>query len=134
GVDRDREVIVATASLEVGYNDPEVGAVVQHKAPHDSAAFLQRKGRAGRPRKMRPWTVVVLSDYGRDRLAYQAYESLFEPSLSPRTLPIRNRYVLGMQAVFAFLDWLSFQIGADAPRGSVYLDLSGPPWGDAIRE
>ena len=79
GVARDADVIVATASLEVGYNDPEVGAVLQHKAPRDMASFLQRKGRAGRRRTMRPWTVVVLSDYGRDRLAYQGYDLLFDP-------------------------------------------------------
>ena len=77
------DVVVATASLEVGFNDPAVGSVIQHKAPRDVAQFLQRKGRAGRLRSMRPWTVVVLSDYGRDRLAYQAYDQLFDPE-TPR--------------------------------------------------
>ena len=64
GVDREAEIIVATASLEVGFNDAGVGAVIQHKAPRGAAAFLQRKGRAGRTKRMRPWTVIVLSDYG----------------------------------------------------------------------
>ncbi len=59
GVDFAADVIVATPSLEVGYNDEEAGAVLQHKAPRDLAGFLQRKGRAGRPRVMRPWTVVI---------------------------------------------------------------------------
>jgi hypothetical protein len=81
GVDADADVIVATAALEVGFNDPAVGAVLQHKAPMDPAAFLQRKGRAGRDPRMRPWTVVVLSDYGRDRLAYQQ----LRPAVRPRT-------------------------------------------------
>jgi hypothetical protein len=125
GVNRQADVIVATASLEVGYNDREVGAVLQHKAPRDAASFVQRKGRAGRLRHMRPWTVVVLSDYGRDRIAYQGYESLFDPILPPRVLPIANRYVLRMQAVFAFMDWLAQQL-VGAPNGSVYRDLSGP--------
>lgn len=125
GVNRRADVIVATASLEVGYNDPDVGAVLQHKAPRDAASFLQRKGRAGRIRRMRPWTVVVLSDYGRDRIAFQGYESLFDPVLPPRVLPVANRYVLRIQAVFAFMDWLAQQL-ASAPRGSVYRDLSGP--------
>ena len=83
GVASGSDVIVATASLEVGFNDPTVGAVLQHKAPRDSAQFLQRKGRAGRIRGMRPWTVVVLSDYGRDRLAYQGYDLLFDPRSKP---------------------------------------------------
>ncbi|MFV2854638.1 helicase C-terminal domain-containing protein, partial [Escherichia coli] len=48
GVDHAADLIVATASLEVGFNYPNVGAVIQHKAPRDNAQFLQRKGRAGR--------------------------------------------------------------------------------------
>ena len=28
---------------------------------------------------MRPWTLVILSDYGRDRARYQGYETLFAP-------------------------------------------------------
>ena len=108
GVDREGDAIVATASLEVGYNDPEVGAVIQHKAPHDSAAFLQRKGRAGRVRSMRPWTVVVLSDLV-ETVAFQGYETLFDPALDPRSLPVGNRYVLRMQAVYAFMEWMAQQ-------------------------
>lgn len=107
GVDAAANLIVATASLEVGFNDPRVGLVLQHKAPRDAAAFLQRKGRAGRSTAMRPFTVVVLSDYGRDRLVYQAYEQLFDPEFAPRRLPVGNRSVLKVQATEALLDWLT---------------------------
>ena len=107
GVARGADVIVATASLEVGYNDPEVGAVLQHKAPRDAAQFLQRKGRAGRRRSMRPWTVVVLSDHGRDRAAYEQYERLFDPALEERTLPLANRHVLRIQAGYTLMDWVA---------------------------
>jgi len=109
GVKENANIIIATASLEVGFNDSEVGAVIQHKSPHDPGSFIQRKGRAGRTRLMRPWTVVVLSDYGRDRLSYQAFDLLLSPSLPAPRLPISNRYVLRMQAVFAFFDWLRGQ-------------------------
>ncbi|MCC7066694.1 MAG: DEAD/DEAH box helicase [Planctomycetes bacterium] len=125
GVDQDADQIVATAALEVGFNDPAVGAVLQHKAPIDPAAFLQRRGRAGRDPRMRPWTVVVLSDYGRDRLAYQAYDLLFDPELPARELPIANRHVRRMQAVFATIDWLGFQLEGHA-SGSVWQDVSVP--------
>ena len=74
---------------------------------------------------MRPWTVVVLSDYGRDRLAYQAYDMLFEPEVSVRSLPISNRYVERIQAVYATLDYLSGIIGTN-PRGSVWINMYGP--------
>jgi hypothetical protein len=125
GVDPDAEVVVATAVLEVGFDDPWVGAVVQHKAPRGMASFLQRKGRAGRTPGMRPWTAVVLSDYGRDRAAYQSYDLLFDPELPVRTLPLSNRYLTRMQAVYATIDYLGRRL-QDAPSGSVWTDLSGP--------
>lgn len=127
GVAQSSDIVVATASLEVGYNDPEVGAVMQHKAPRDWAAFVQRKGRAGRRRTMRPWTIVALSDYGRDRVAYQAYDQFFSPELPVRSLPVSNRYVLRMQAAFALMDWIARELPQDAPTGSVWSDFSGPP-------
>lgn len=126
GVDEKSDVVVATASLEVGFNDPAVGAVLQHKAPLDMASFLQRKGRAGRQRIMRPWTVTVLSDYGRDRVTYQSYDLLFNPRIPRRGLPIGNRYVQRMQSVYAFLDWLGEQGELVHIPGTLWNDLSAP--------
>ena len=107
GVNQSANIVVATAALEVGFNDPLVGAIIQHKAPRGMASFLQRKGRAGRDRAMRPITLTILSDYGRDRAFYQTYEHLFDPTLEPQHLPIRNSYVLKIQAVLALFDWLA---------------------------
>ena len=107
GVNQSANIVVATAALEVGFNDPLVGAVIQHKAPRGMASFLQRKGRAGRDRAMRPITLTVLSDYGRDRAFYQTFEHLFDPTIEGQYLPIRNPYVLKIQAVFALFDWLA---------------------------
>jgi hypothetical protein len=126
GVSHDAEIVVATAALEVGYDDPAVGVVLQHKAPRDLAQFLQRKGRAGRTRHMRPWTIMVLSDYGRDRLAYQAYEQFFDPELPPRELPLSNRYIRRMQAAYALIDYLGVAMQQGEPAGSVWRDLSAP--------
>lgn len=106
GVNQTANVVVATAALEVGFNDPFVGAVIQHKAPRGMASFVQRKGRAGRDRAMRPITLTVLSDYGRDRAFYQAYEHLFDPSLEPQRLPVANPHILKIQAVYALFDWV----------------------------
>lgn len=122
----DADVIVATATLEVGYDDDRVGAIVQHKAPHDAARFLQRKGRAGRKMAMRPWTAVVLSDWGRDRFAWQAYDQLFDPQLEASRLPTTNRYVRRMQAVYSMLDWLGQQVLLKRPDRNVWADLAGP--------
>ncbi|MFK0093552.1 protein DpdJ [Pseudomonas sp. NPDC090592] len=114
GVDADAEIVVATASLEVGFNDPAVGAVLQHKAPRDVASYLQRKGRAGRSRTMRPWMLVVLSEFGRDRVAFQRYEELLSPEIKRQSLPLHNSHIQKMQAAMALLDWLSEQLGSGA--------------------
>ncbi|CAB4966649.1 unannotated protein [freshwater metagenome] len=124
GVAVDADVVVATASLEVGFDDDRVGAVLQHKAPHDVAQFLQRKGRAGRNPATRPWTVVVLSDWGRDREAWDAYDALFSPVVPPRSLPLDNLYVLRIQAVYSLLDWLAREL--DYGKSSTWADASGP--------
>ena len=112
GVDSSSSVIVATASLEVGFNDPTVGVVVQHKSPHNWANFLQRKGRAGRKRGMRPFMITTLSDFGRDRVSFSHYEQFFEPIVSAERLPISNRYILKIQATITLFDWLSKKISA----------------------
>ncbi|QYJ70314.1 DEAD/DEAH box helicase [Shewanella sp. FJAT-51649] len=109
GVNKNAEIVVATSSLEVGFNDPEVGAVIQHKAPRDVASYLQRKGRAGRIRKMRPWMLAVMSDFGRDRMAFQQYETLIDPEVKRQNLPLGNSHIQKMQAAMATLDWLGYQ-------------------------
>lgn len=109
GVDVDAELVVASPSLEVGFNDSTIGAVIQHKAPRNMASYLQRKGRGGRTRAMRPWTIVVLSDFGRDRVTYQHYEKLLDPEITLQRLPTENSHVHRMQAAMAVLDWLSIK-------------------------
>ena len=123
GVAPRSTAVVATASLEVGFDDDRVGAVLQHKTPRSTASFLQRKGRAGRAREMRPWTVITLSDAGRDRIAYQRYEELFDPTLAPRVLPVRSPTVLRMQAVFVLTDWITERLNR---RTSTWAALQRP--------
>lgn len=106
GVNQTANVVVATASLEVGYNDPDVGLVIQHKAPRNVASYLQRKGRAGRRRGMRPWMYTILSDFGRDRIAFQQYEQLIAPKVKTTKLPIENSHIHKMHAALATLEWL----------------------------
>jgi hypothetical protein len=105
-------ITVATSKLEVGYDDPEVGGVIQHKSPSSLASFVQRKGRAGRRRGTRPWTVVVLSDFGRDRWDFQQAERLFSPRIAGLRLPTANPYVLRIQAAYFLIDWLGRQAGS----------------------
>lgn len=127
GVDSQAEVVVATASLEVGFNDPEVGAVIQHKAPRGVASFLQRKGRAGRLREMRPWLIVVLSEFGRDRYMFQRYEELINPQVKRRSLPLDNRHIQKMQAAMTLLDWLSRGLNTSIWNVFKYPQYKGEP-------
>jgi len=115
GFNAGSDLVIATSSLEVGFDDPEVGAVVHHKRPSSMASFVQRKGRAGRRRDMRPWTVVVLSDYGADRYMFQNAERLFRPEIDSIFLPVRNPYVLRQQAVYFLIDWLGLRVRQGGP-------------------
>lgn len=115
GIDAKADIILATSSLEVGYDDPTVGMVLQHKAPRSAASFLQRKGRAGRRQGMRPWTIVVLSDHGRDRWAFRDSEQLFSPVLDRLSLPVFNPYLLRIQATWFLVDWIAFKVGNSSP-------------------
>ena len=110
GVNPDATIVFATSTLEVGFNDPYVGAVLQHRAPHSLASFVQRKGRAVRNRQMRPWMITITSDYGYDRLAFQQAERFFQPNLKEIDLPVNNYYVRKIQAAFALMDWLSLTL------------------------
>lgn len=133
GVASEASLVVATASLEVGFDDNRVGAVLQHKAPRGAAAYLQRKGRAGRLQHMRPWTAVVLSAYGRDGLLYQNYEQLFSPRVEATRLPLGNRYVQRIHATYALLDWIAWETFKPyGPQGwvSPWSHFRRPPSGD----
>ncbi len=123
GADVNADLIVATSALEVGFDDPDVAAILHHKRPVSMASFVQRKGRAGRTRGSRPWTVVVLSDYGADRWAFHSAEQFFRPQIEPLFLPIANPYVLRVQAALFLVDWLAQQIGGTS---SPFQYLSGP--------
>jgi hypothetical protein len=123
GANAGSDLIIATSSLEVGFDDPDVGAMLHHKRPRSIASFIQRKGRAGRTRGSRPWTVTVLSDYGADRWAFQSAEKLFLPEVTALLLPIANPFVLRVQAAFFLLDWIGQRIHG---KDGVYRVLSGP--------
>ncbi len=111
-----KPLVLATSSLEVGFDDPDVGVVIQHKAPREISSYLQRKGRAGRSPRMRPWTFVVLSDYGLDAELFDDAAELLAGYLRPLALPTANRYVRGIQAALAFLEWVARQVGCSVMK------------------
>ena len=123
GADANSDLIIATSSLEVGFDDADVGAMLHHKRPASMSSFIQRKGRAGRTRGARPWTVVVLSDYGADRWAFHSAEQLFHPEVDSLVLPTLNPYVLRVQVSHFLIDWIGRSIGGNI---SAFRYLQGP--------
>lgn len=123
GADANSDLIIATSSLEVGFDDPDVGIMLHHKRPTSMSSFIQRKGRAGRTRGARPWTVVVLSDYGADRWAFHSSEKLFQPEVDALVLPALNPYVLRVQLAHYLVDWIGRRLGGDR---SAFRYLAGP--------
>ena len=84
---------------------------------------------------MRPYTAVVLSDYGRDRATYEAWDTLFDPVLPDLVLPIRNRAVLRMQATIAMIDWLTSQLRQqNVPRTTNRVDRPWQKPADELRQ
>jgi hypothetical protein len=123
GADSNSDLIIATSSLEVGFDDPDVGIMLHHKRPTSMSSFIQRKGRAGRTRGARPWTVVVLSDYGADRWAFHSAERLFQPEVDALVLPTLNPHVLRVQLAHYLIDWIGRRLGGTR---SAYSYLQGP--------
>jgi hypothetical protein len=79
-------------------------------------------------------TVTILSDYGRDRIAFQAFEHLLDPSVERQTLPVRNTYILRIQAAYALFDWIATRVAGGGGRGWAWRTLSQPPFPDGRDE
>lgn len=110
------DIIFATSSLEVGYDDPDITLVYQHYAPVNLASFVQRKGRGGRGIDDRPTTAVTLSIYSpRDTWWFRRPAEMISPSGFQIPLNPDNYFVRRGQAVSALLDGLA-RVSAPANR------------------
>ncbi len=124
------DVVFATSSLEVGYDDPDITLVYQHYAPVNLASFVQRKGRGGRGADDRPTTAVTLSIYSpRDAWWFRRPGEMVSPAGFDAPLNTENAFVLRGQAVAAILDALARR----RRRGGTH-DLSDPASPTALAE
>lgn len=99
------DVVFATSSLEVGYDDPAITLVYQHYAPMNLASFVQRKGRGGRGADDRPTTGTTLSLYSpRDSYLFQDPDRLLNPRDFHVPLNMNNVFVRRGQVLAAILD------------------------------
>ena len=105
------DVVFATSSLEVGYDDPDITLVYQHYAPQNLASFIQRKGRGGRGLDDRPITAVTLSIYSpRDNWWFRRPHEMVSPTGFKIPLNPNNFFVRRGQAITTLLDGLAREL------------------------
>jgi hypothetical protein len=125
------DIVFATSSLEVGYDDPDIALVYQHYAPQNLASFVQRKGRGGRGLDDRPLTAVTLSIYSpRDSWWFRKPREMVSPTAFEAPLNPRNAFVRRGQALSALLDGLA---RFEFEQGGSCLDANGYPDAAALQ-
>jgi hypothetical protein len=104
------DCMVATSTLEVGFDHSELIATAQFKAPPNPASFQQRKGRGGRDIEDIPLTLMVLGNSPGDLFAFKHEQRYFEPTQDDLKIQfdaknqfIRNQHVLS--AIYDFMGW-----------------------------
>jgi hypothetical protein len=121
----EADVLFATSSLEVGYDDPEMALVYQHYAPTNLASFIQRKGRAGRGANDRPVTGVTLSLYSpRDSYFFREPDRLLNPRDFRVPVNMDNVFVRRGQALAAIVDVASRAVAQCGWRPHPALDAA----------
>ena len=121
---KDADVVFATSSLEVGYDDPDIALVYQHYAPQNLASFIQRKGRGGRGTDDRPITCATLSIYSpRDSWWFRRPHEMLAPAGFETPLNPDNFFVRRAQAVCAILDAFARRQARNEP----VFDAAGNP-------
>jgi len=117
----DWDVVLSTSSLEVGFDDPRIIAILQYKTPHTLASFLQRKGRGARNPEERPITVLVLNPYSSQDLYYFTNpERLIEGEIRETPLNPENYFAQRAHFCSAVFDMLS----TISPMDYYYIDYS----------
>ncbi|MCY1646663.1 AAA domain-containing protein [Caulobacter sp. SL161] len=129
GMIKRSDIVFATSSLEVGYDDPDINLVYQHYAPRDLASFIQRKGRGGRGVDDRPITGVTLSLYSsRDTWWFRKPHEMISPAafdspLNPDNFFVRRGQILSsVLDAFARLERRGVKVDLEAPSQDAWLE------------
>lgn len=99
------DLIPTSPSLEVGYDDDAIQFVYQHKAPRNTASFIQRRGRAGRDPNDSPIIITLLWPYlTNDAFYFFHPEALYDPKFDDIPLNPSNFNVQRTHALLSFFD------------------------------
>jgi hypothetical protein len=125
------DLVFSTASLEVGYDDPDMAFVYQHYAPSNLASFVQRKGRGGRGNDDRPVTGITLSIYSaRDSWYYRRPTALLDSKGFEVPLNLSNPIVARGQLATLVLDLMARR----EALGMATIATGGALTGEAVAE
>jgi hypothetical protein len=110
--------LIATSTLEVGFDHESIIGTFQYRAPMSVPSFLQRKGRGGRDAEDRPVTVVVLGSNSTDSYYFHHSDYLSDPREEHLEIPLdeHNRFVRAEHMVAAVFDYFNVHDGIDAAR------------------
>jgi len=100
-------LVVATPSLEVGIDIPNVTEIILYKAIRSPSAYKQKVGRGGRELQSRVYAASVLANTPQENYYFRHYMSLVSPAYKPIPLERHNLDVARIHATSAILDYLS---------------------------
>jgi len=84
----DVRMLLATSTLELGINVPDVSAIIQYKLPIRSESFIQRIGRAGRnPESNRIVIGILILSQSPSSAAYMYDEDLQQRLINVDKMP-----------------------------------------------
>jgi hypothetical protein len=91
------DIVIATASLEVGVDDPNFRATIHYRPPLNVFSFIQRRGRAGRRHNDIAYTIMVLGNDAVDEFYFRRRNRLidgkhYELPLNPQNTIIRSMH------------------------------------------
>lgn len=106
----DKDCILSTSALEVGYDDPSLIAFFQYKGPRSLISFAQRKGRVARSPEDRPINVLVLSPYSsRDNFIFINDDHILNSEYNEIPLNSENYFAQAAHARAAVIDYLAYK-------------------------
>ncbi len=134
---REYDVVVSTASLEVGVDDDRIQSTIHYRPPYSMFSFIQRRGRAGRQTGETAYTTVVLGRTASDEFYFRRRNRLmngenFELPINPDNPVIRQmharferelgriRDLRGSDIRAAIFDWMIEEFQQSVVIGNVF--------------